>query len=271
MASNPLHYQGTPAHQALQRALVAYYAGDPRIRALGVFGSLGRGTWDEWSDLDLDVVVADEVRINVPPEVRDLCASFAELGERALLIVPHADAADVVLASLRQLSIRYHSLAATSPNIVDSLRLLDGPLTLEEITAAGRANRVVEDISLSQQLDVILRWTLDAATALRRGNFWQALYLLQRMREQLLVVFARTHGGARPYHTFDARAPAALKRQLGATLHADDLAAARAALLALADLVEHDMAAFTDSRAQLSPEQRAVLAGVRSRLSGINP
>lgn len=240
-----------------------YYAGDPRIRAIAVFGSLGRGSWDEWSDLDLDVVVGDEVRIDVPSEVRNLCASLADLGERALLIVPHVDAADVVLASLRQFSIRYHPLATTSPNIIDSLQLLAGSLSPEEIAAAGRANRVTADIPLAQQLDAIVRWALDADNALRRGNFWQALNLLQRMREQLLAVFAGTHGGARPYHAFDAQATAALQRKLGATLHLFNIPAAQTALLALMDLIEHGIDGFTGGQVRLSAEQRAVLAHVR--------
>ena len=36
------------------RAIVACYAGDPRVSAVVVFGSLGRGTWDSLSDIDLD-------------------------------------------------------------------------------------------------------------------------------------------------------------------------------------------------------------------------
>ncbi|HET7037237.1 MAG TPA: hypothetical protein VFI42_16240, partial [Thermomicrobiaceae bacterium] len=142
------------------------------------------------------------------------------------------------------------------------LQLLAGSLSPEEIAAAGRANRVTADIPLAQQLDAIVRWALDADNALQRGNFWQALNLLQRMREQLLAVFARTHGG-RPYHAFDALATAALQRKLGATLHPFDLAAALTALLALIDLIEHDIDGFTGGQVRLSAEQRAVLAHIR--------
>jgi predicted nucleotidyltransferase len=47
---------GSPAHQALIEHVVAHYAGDDRIRAVAVFGSVGAGTWHELSDVDLDVV-----------------------------------------------------------------------------------------------------------------------------------------------------------------------------------------------------------------------
>ena len=107
---------GTPQHQALLRTIVAHYDQDPRILAIVVFGSLGRGNWDALSDIDLDVVIADDARIDVVDELRQLCAAFSPLGEHAALIVPDGDdAGDVVLESLMQLSVRYHPLAQTSP------------------------------------------------------------------------------------------------------------------------------------------------------------
>jgi len=47
-------YPGTPQHQTLLHSIVSYYENDPRILAVVIFGSLGRGTWDCYSDLDLD-------------------------------------------------------------------------------------------------------------------------------------------------------------------------------------------------------------------------
>ena len=73
---------GTARHQALLRAVADHYAGDPRVLAVAVFGSLGRGTWDDYSDLDLDVVTTDEARIDPPAELARLCASFARSGSR---------------------------------------------------------------------------------------------------------------------------------------------------------------------------------------------
>ncbi len=55
----PQTYPGTAEQQALLRAVVAHYRDDPRILAVIVFGSLGRGNWDSYSDLDLDVIIAD--------------------------------------------------------------------------------------------------------------------------------------------------------------------------------------------------------------------
>jgi predicted nucleotidyltransferase len=113
------HYPGTPKHQAILRAIVAHYENDPRILVVAVFGSLGRGNWDEHSDIDLDVVIADQVNLNALEELTRLCLTFEPLGEHLAVIIPDGiDAGDVMFESLLQMSVRYHPLT-THPNIVD--------------------------------------------------------------------------------------------------------------------------------------------------------
>ena len=261
--SGMVDFPGTPAHRALLRAVVDHYAEDPRVLAVAVFGSLGRGTWDDLSDLDLDVVLADGVRVGPRAEVDGIGAALTGMGERVLLLVPDGvDAADVVLRSLRGLWIRFHPLATTSPTIVDSLRVLAGPLARDEIGAAGLANRAPPELLPAHRLDQLVRWAVDVDVALQRGHAWQAT---QRMRENLLVLFAATYGGGRPFHAFDARATPDLAERLGATLHGPGLAAARAAFSRLLDLLEGDLVAVTDGRLRLSEPQREVLARVRGR------
>ena len=137
-----LTYPGTPQHQAVLRAIVDHYENDPRILAVAVFGSLGRGNWDEYSDIDLDVVIADQVSLDAAEELTQLCLTFEPLGERLAVIVPDdADAGDVVFESLLQMSVRYHPLATTHPNIVETLQVLTGRLDHTAIAAAGAANR----------------------------------------------------------------------------------------------------------------------------------
>ncbi len=161
-------FPGTEQHQRLLRAVVAYYADDERVLAVLVFGSLGRGDWDQYSDLDLDIVLADGIEIEVMHELERLSASFAAIDERAAVIVPQsADEGDIVLASLAQLSIRYHLLETTSPNILDSMRLLHGRIGEETIRAAGVANTRAKPDELEALCGRCLR-ALAAATVL--GN-----------------------------------------------------------------------------------------------------
>ena len=89
---------GTSAQQALLRSIIDAYNGDQRVLAIGVLGSLGRGTWDEWSDLDLDVVVTDDAALNAVSEARALCAVLNE--SEALVVPSRPGEVDVVLPSL---------------------------------------------------------------------------------------------------------------------------------------------------------------------------
>ncbi len=140
-------YPGSSQHQRLLEAIVTYYTNDPRILALIVFGSLGRGNWDPYSDLDLDVIIADDVNIHVIHELELLFKSFTDIDEHVALIIPDGeDAGDIVLKSLMELSIRYHPLRLTSPNIVDSMVVLAGHIDEATIKAAGLANRQAKDI-----------------------------------------------------------------------------------------------------------------------------
>ncbi len=137
-------YPGTPLHQALLRAIVAYYEYDPRILAVSVFGSLSRGNWDQYSDLDLDVVVADGVQVDVPQELQAMCAAAASPGQsEALIVADGPDAGDVVFADLRQISMRYHSLATTKVAIVDSLLVLSATRAAHARRATNQSMRTV--------------------------------------------------------------------------------------------------------------------------------
>ena len=177
LADTNSHYPGTPQHQAILRAIVDHYENDQRILAVAVFGSLGRGNWDEYSDIDLDVVIADQVSLDAVEELTQLCLTFEPLGERiAVIIADDTDAGDVVFESLLQMSVRYHPLAATHPNIVESLQVLTGRIDHSVIAAAGAANRQPSE-SLEQVLSAVCaicgrrRHRLAAAPAVgRRGG-----------------------------------------------------------------------------------------------------
>jgi predicted nucleotidyltransferase len=259
-----LNYPGNARHQRVLRAIASFYAGDPRVLAVAVFGSLGRGDWDDHSDLDLDIVLADGVGVEPVPELERLCATLAAVGERpAIIVADGPEAGDVVLESLLGLSVRYHPLATTSPNIVDSLRLLWGRIGEEEIRAAGLARR-----DAPPARDLVARCVREALfvdIALQRGRLWSAVECLQALRGLLLALFARTHGGGRPLQTFRAHAPAALQAQLGATLPQYSPASAHSAFRAALDLLEDGLPVLTAGQVILTPAERALLRQIRQR------
>jgi predicted nucleotidyltransferase len=263
-------YPGTSQHRALLHAIVSYYENDPRIVAVAVFGSLGRGNWDCHSDLDLDVVIADGVEIDINAELSQLLASFVSIDEEAALIIPDVEDADIVLKSLMQISIRYHPLSTTSPDIIDSLQLLLGRIDRATIEAAGLANRRVDDDPLSQLLDRCVRHALEVDTALQRGQVWDAIELLHLMRKLLMELFSRTHGGQRAFHFFQAKADAGLQARLGATLPCYSLASAQESLRQFLDIQQNDIAAMSGGRVQLTAEHADILNAIGQRQTRLN-
>lgn len=259
---------GTPRQQRVLAATVAHIATQPWARALVLFGSLARGNWDAYSDLDLDVVTADDARVDPVAELERLCASFAMLGERAAVIVPKRDdEGDVVLESLLGLSMRFHPLAATSPNIVESMRLLWGHVSADEIAAAGMANQPRTPPDLDEPLGYALRQAVEASTALARGRLWFAISRLAECRDALFTLYGLARNAPRPLHAFEAHADGEIERRFAATQPAYDATSIQAALLATLNLIEHDLDAIALGRVALANPQRTLIAGVRRRLS----
>ncbi|HEX5299176.1 MAG TPA: nucleotidyltransferase domain-containing protein [Streptosporangiaceae bacterium] len=168
---------GSPAHQALIAHVVAHYAGDDRIRAVAVFGSVGAGTWHELSDVDFDVVTEDSARVDPGAEIAAL------FGPRAVIALAGADTADVVLESREELSVRWHPLRTTSPNIGATVRVVAGRLSAADLVAAGDGNRSRPDEA--RRLDAIARDAIYAQKALARGKRWEAVAAVERIRRSL--------------------------------------------------------------------------------------
>ena len=177
---------GSPAHQALIAHVVAHYGGDDRIRAVAVFGSVGAGSWHELSDVDFDVVTRDGARVDPGAEIAAL------FGPRAAIVLADADTADVVLDSREELSVRWHPLRTTSPNIVATVRVVGGSLSTADVTAAGTANRGRPDEP--RRLDAIVRDAIYAQKALARGRDWDAVAAVERIRRSLTDLRGRRDG-----------------------------------------------------------------------------
>jgi len=174
---------GSEGHRALIGHVIARYRTDPRVLAIAVFGSVSTGDWHPLSDVDLDVVVDDAVLVSPAAEVT------AIFGSKAAIVVARADSADVVLDSLEEVSIRWHPLRVTSPNISSSARVVAGLLTTADIVAAAEANRRRPDEQLL--LDTLVREAIGAWKFLRRGRAWDAVAAIQRMRQSLTTLRGR--------------------------------------------------------------------------------
>ncbi|HEX8732100.1 MAG TPA: nucleotidyltransferase domain-containing protein [Ktedonobacterales bacterium] len=260
----PITWPGGPTHQRLLRAMTAYHTQQPWALAFIVFGSVARGDWDDYSDLDLDVVVTDDARIDPVAEVARLCAA---IGERPALIAPRrGDDAEAVLDSLADFSIRYHPLRATSPNIIASMRVLWGHIPEESIRAAGLANAGVEAPDAAAEVALAVRATLYGAKALARGWRWAALAALEEIRERLMTLAALAAGAEPRVKSFEQVAPESLQVELARTLATWETASICAALLAACDLLATRLDAFTAGQTRLTAGERATLAATRERI-----
>ena len=261
-------YPGTSRHQALTSAIVSRYQDDPRILATVLFGSLARGDWDEYSDIDCDIVVADDVLIDPVQELRSLEELFASVGETIAFIIPmNDDAADVQFFSLMQLSVRYHPLAQTSPNIVRHMMVLAGKLDTASIARAGETNRGSVSSNTEELLDVLVRYAVVASTCIQRNQVWTTVAILHRMHQVLMDVFAVTHGAERAYGFFDDNAPPALQARLGATLPSSDKASLARCLIGLLEIIDEDLGPISRDTVRLTEAHRLLLAAVRQQIT----
>lgn len=266
MGSVPEGLPGTPHHQRVLAAIVDYYRDDPRVLAVLLFGSLARGNWDAYSDLDLDVVLADGVALDTAEELRALTTALAGVGERAAAMVPKGGGnGDVVLASLAQFSIRYHDLAATSSNIVDSLRLLAGRIPLEEVIVAGEANREPMRFDAAVHLSRALRGLVEADSALERRRPWFGVEALHVARDALIEGYAYARGAPRPLHYFEAHADATTRAAIDALHCHVDEAEIEAALRAGISLLRAEIGALFAGRTTLTTAQRDLLDALANR------
>ncbi len=271
MATDLSPLPGTERHQAILRALCDHYAQDARVRAFVVFGSVGRGNWDAFSDIDLDIVVTDDVDIDPIEEWNRLSPTLAAIDERVALVVPAAsDAVDIVLDSLVELSVRYHSLDTTSPNIIESMRVLHGSLDANLIAEAASKRLLVPGKTAEDVLASCVRHALYCERSLRRDRLWSATYALHQMRMGLMDAFGMTHGGVRGWISFEVDADSRLQDLLAATVSNHHASSMREALLGLIDILEHHSGAFTDGQAELAKGGRAVLGRLRLRILAEN-
>ena len=112
LSSSPLKHEGADGlaawlddlpeelsgHTEVLHRLVASVDTDPRVRALQIQGSLGRGTGDRHSDLDLGMIVTDEVWPAIVDEVPALVHELGDVVDEYYQFVPSPESPDMFRA-----------------------------------------------------------------------------------------------------------------------------------------------------------------------------
>jgi len=245
------------------QTITDFYAADERVLSVLLFGSLSREDWDPYSDLDLDVVMADGSSIDARVELKTLCAAIRQKHGYEALIMADSEEGDVVLGNLVEFSIRYHVLNDTKPAILDTMRSLTGSLSLDEIRAAAnyaydKEPKVVEEI-----INEYLRSALALHHAIQRQRLWMALEMLHRLRARLLDLYGITHDSYRPIHNFDDQARRELQELVATLVPQANLNAVTEAFRAAIRLLENRLGDFTGGTYQLTTNQQHVLTQLK--------
>ena len=249
---------GSQSHRRILQTLVELFTNDVNILAYGVFGSLTRGDWDTYSDLDLDAVLADSSHARVSNHVKAMESVLLSHGIASLLIFEENKNEWVfILESLDRISIRFHTLEETSPNILDSFSILTGKLTIEDIARAASAMpKKQTDFELLQ--NKFLEHSIYIPVYLHRNELMNAFNMLTTLRNSLITIYCKSHGLSKS-EKFDKHAPQELKDELAATFSQLEPESIKHSFAALLDIYMKSIEEISSGELHLTHEQKAIL------------
>ncbi|MFA5135855.1 MAG: aminoglycoside 6-adenylyltransferase [Patescibacteria group bacterium] len=179
---------GTAIHQKILSMLLEVVKEDPNVRAFIIFGSLVRGDWDKYSDLDLDIVVHETQQDLIDREVTDMVDAL----QRQIKILHHFEEHHrefvFIFDTLDRMSIRFHTLEDTHPAIISSMRILYGDLTKEQIKASQN-RELKKPTSLQMLHNKFLEHAIYARLSIKRDRLINAAFFLNKMRQTILEIY----------------------------------------------------------------------------------
>jgi predicted nucleotidyltransferase len=173
--------------ERLRERLVEAARRDPRITAVALLGSAARHEEDRWSDIDL------ALRLGPGTDPVEVAAAWTLLVAETEPVVDHLDLRAsgalyrvLLLASTLQVDLSFwpddQPLAGGAP-----VTVLFGEVAVAPVLTNG------DDES---SVDVRMAWlsALHLRAALRRGRVWQALWMLEGIRNLLVGLYCRRLG-----------------------------------------------------------------------------
>jgi predicted nucleotidyltransferase len=184
------------SHAQVLRRLLAEVEPDVRVRALQIQGSLGRGTADKSSDLDIGMVVTDEVWPEIAGEMPALVNRLGEVADDYYQFVPGPENPDVFRAwALLSDGIQIDLLLMPS-----SLLLGSGPDGRTLLDRDSRLLRTDHPMRVTAPAD-IAKWAFlcwqniaEAVKYLERDRPLAAAEWLNSSRQATISCWAAAHG-----------------------------------------------------------------------------
>lgn len=187
-----------PQHTEVLERIRTAVAADGRFVGLAAGGSLLTGGVDEYSDLDLVVVAADEHHGAVMEQRREIAASWGSLlaaftgehvGEPRLLICLYAD-------PLLHVDLKFLRADELARRIEDPVVLWERDGTVSGHLATTSASPLAIDPQWIE--DRFWTWVHYTATKLGRGELFEVLEVLTFLRGQVLAPLALQLRGLSP-------------------------------------------------------------------------
>jgi len=253
-ANRVANLPGNHRHRALLDWILNHYEDDERILAVVLIGSLARGDWDRYSDVDLDIIVADGMPLDLLAELAALEESARAADPVLLAVADGPDEGKLLFESFSRMSVRFHELDTTSPNILEDMLILRSSLSPTAIRAAGEGNHSHDHTTPTEYMDHFFVYASEAADFIARGQSWLALELLGRMRRLLIDLYASCAGKCRPLHAFGSLADQRLQRRLGSTLPAFSTPSLRDSLHELLRLAREELNTLSVGQLVFTPE-----------------
>ncbi|MFC2950612.1 aminoglycoside 6-adenylyltransferase [Marinicaulis aureus] len=253
----------TPSHQNILDNIQAKIRADDRFLGLLAGGSLIHGGVDEFSDLDLVLVVADAAydalmaqRLDIAEQFGDLLAAFTgeHVGEPRLLIclygpdTIHVDLKFIVPGALSQL-------------IEHPLVLFDRDGSVEALL--GKASVRWPDQNIDWFEERFWIWVHYGATKLGRGELFEAIGMLAFIRDQVLgpLCYMRENQPQRGIRRIEQKFPSDALR-LKATLAAHDRNSVK-------DALQSAMTLYEELTADQLPPDTALRKQVRTYVQNV--
>lgn len=190
---------GNKTHQKILQLLINLFQKDKNIRAFIVFGSLVRGNWDKYSDLDLDVVVEDTSEMLIKQVVDSIKAKLISKQIKILLYFEEFTNEFVfIFDSLDRMNIRFHLLKDTHPVIISSMRILYGDLTFEELKSSQN-KKLKNEVNYQLLQYKFLEHVIYVQLSIKRNKFINASFFLSKMRQIIIELYV----GVRNKRLFD--------------------------------------------------------------------
>ncbi len=249
---------GNNTHQKILSILLNIFKKDNNILVFGVFGSVAKGNWDKYSDLDLDVIVKDDSKETINSECKTILSVLDKNGFGvSLYFEEFAGEWVIIFDTLDRISIRFHLLENTIPHILDSFKILYGDLSVDDIHKS-----IVKEKSQITNLEILkdkfIELSIYVPIALHRNELINAEFFLSKMRNIVIEIYIKSRGIPRIFE-FEKEIDPDLKNKIYLTYADLDISSIKLSLESLISLFIDSIKSISGEKLNLNNNERLIL------------